>query len=321
MYGHYALEQSFEDLLSYFAEEKVLSFAQDLFPYCGTLTVTYRGELDRFIYTHGDSLEVYSTVERKLASAVQRMFVLSGRDRDLGRTLIPCRFVVVDMTRSQNVVHDCILLMKMISKTIPGFNQYIFVAHNYVHLGCDLLGNGNGLDCKLSYLIQQGINWEQLLVLFSYIPETNDFKPFYYEVVSALETVGECYVDNEDPMLAYDYVQSDEMESSYARGFDWRQVDSFGKPSDTSKNESAFTEFKNDVAFYLEQLRFIKPNRVNPFEVLFDAEHTELTEEQVSDASLELTEDMELDPKVEALLDDPTQLIKYLSKKAETRRD
>lgn len=311
MYSQTSLEECCIDLCRHYSQSTALDFLQRVFPFGRSLTVSFSGSFDKYIFMYGNQQEVYSKRERRLLDRSRPIIVYRGADYSLQSSSINHVCLVVDLRRSTDIIYDCLLFMKITRKAFPAFHQYVFVFDDCIYFGCDSFSKQYLLDCELSVRITPNINWEVLLDLFSYIPETNDFRRFYTELCSALSSISDaCTGDGEDD---YGYYTDDSDDSVYfRRGLDWALLGSIPSYSkcESSDNDNTFAQ---EVFAVKEELSQIRSNRVNPFELLLDSEAIPEEDSEIHHDAEEAPEDV--DNTAISLLDDPEALLKYLANK------
>lgn len=311
----YRLENCFYDLLNMFSEKNASAFSSCLFSVkCNTSNLTE--SFKKLIYNNGIQEEVYTKQERLIIDSIYDYSVCSEYFIYDKHQRILCRLIAFDLTKSTSLVYDALAVMKICNKALNGFNIYMIVGSDSIHIGCDMLGGESKTSCLISYPINNKVNWESLLYIFSDVTEDKGFLKYYYSLLNTILSVFDCY-DNADAdenlhnTSSYDQFEDDE--------------DHWYDPSDESLYHDQQKLFNNyyeplsafeyEVEDAKKELDFIKTNRVNSLEMLYEAEkQTEGTKEyyQHYDSSEEKNNYSE---ELHALLSNPDKLIKVLKNK------
>lgn len=311
MYSQTSLEECCVDLCTHYSQSTALDFLHRVFPFGKSLTVSFSGSFDKYVFMYGNQQEVFSKRERRFLDRARPILVYSGAEYFLQSSSIKHMCVVVDLRGSTDIIYDCCLCMKITRKAFPFFHQYLFVLDDSIYLGCDSYSKQYTLDCELSARITPTINWEVLLDIFSYIPETNDFRRFYTELCGALSSVTEAYflaTENSHSLCDEDLDDS----IYYRRGLDWALLGTIPNYN-TDELSDQENSFAREIFVVKEELSQICSNRVNPFELLLDSE--DIPEDDGESAEDVKETEEEVDTAALSLLDDPEALLKYLANK------
>lgn len=311
----YRLESCFNDLLNVFSERNASDFSSCLFS-VKTNTSKPIDSFKKLIYNIGDQEEVYTKTERQIIDKIPSFVVCSEFNMFERYQRVFCRLIAVDLSDSTSLIYDAISVMKICNKALDGFNIYILVGSESLHIGCDMLGGESKTACLISYPIDSKINWESLLYTFSEVVDYEGFLKYYYSLLDAILSVYNCYDETDENLYNTTFYHQFEDEE-----------DCWYDPSDESLYHDeqdiqdelydSLIDFEAEVKDAKQCLDFIRTNRVNSLEMLFDAE------QQLADAQAErqldnnsmIEEDGRYSENLHALLSNPSKLIKALKNK------
>lgn len=283
----------------------------------------YSDSMEKFIFTRGDENEVYSTAEIKFIEKTNVIFVYNDIARKLHKGNIFCRTIAVKIdSDGYEALKECVSFEKIINKALNGFNIFFFVTNDAVFLGCKLFKNEGLKDCLLSKPIKTQRELEQFLDEILMVDDQY-FADYYNRIISIIRP-------SEDDVPSYEeeIIKKRGLQNSYLNeiselerelGLNMikekeRYMQSF------EKNHDSFTELIRDVE---ESLSFIKSNRVNTYELLFDAEEMmrmAITREEEHQRLEQISvvqedNDQRSDEEAKVLLDDLEAMIKLLKKR------
>lgn len=307
-----AIQNSFMDLLTAFSSQAASAFSSCLF-YVQHSSLQTVDLFEKLIYNKGNQQEVYTKNERLIIEKILQYHICSEFYIFEKRQRILCRIIAIDLSFSSSLIHDAIAAMKICNKALEGYNLYILVGSDSIHVGCDILGDIARTGCAISYPIEKNINWDALLYSFLEIIDEKGFVKFYYSVIDAISDVHNCYDQTEQLAQGLCVPQNDFDDFGCDISDEILYVES---GSQQEGNNNKFLDFLNEVEDAKRELSYITTNKVNTLEMLFEAEEQfEKAEKtpQVSD-ELEQTGDDNYD-EYKDLLSNPEELIKALKSK------
>lgn len=282
--------------------------------------------MEKLVYVHGDPNEVYSPYEIRFTESINTVYVYSDFFKNFNKGSMACRVIAVKINCSgYNALKACVSFEKIIDKALEGFNVFFFVTDESVLFGCKVFDKTGNSDCTLSRSIKTQIEFEQLQDELSFCASSDEFMDFY----NSYRRVITCGNSQED-----DY----EMQIIKRRGLQLaylEKIDKIGRDIgvDMIREKERYcqmfeTDHEVSFAALLEEvedsLSFIKSNRVNTYEMLFEADEMMQQAEEVEaendrliiQAELENTVSQNIQAaEIEALLDDPEEMIKLLKKR------
>jgi len=329
----YNLTEAYENLLDSCTPQHACAFLTCCFLIDEECTLR-SDQLSRLIYTEGDQNEVYTQDERDFVKEFQPevshfAFVKQARSRS-----IPCRVVSTSLVDSQDPLYDGIKFMKIFNKAFAGLNVFLFVGAKGVFFGSTCIQSSElKIDCLISPCITRNCNWAAVYDNLLYRDEDSDFYRYYYGIINWIYSFRDCFSTNQDsddrdiPFSNYYTEDDDDPADSVAkmivhRGYGYcLSID--GSEGMPEEQELIFDpeEFDEDVSCCMRELAYIKTNRVNPLEMLFDAEMA-YTQSQSAEQELEarkMATDDESDVSAVdqinlKMLSDPIALMKKLKK-------
>lgn len=280
--------------------------------------------LERLIYTQGEQSEIYTSYERDVINKFEQPVAFCNYRLSSMSKMMKCKTLALNIQDSTEPLKDSIALMKICNKAFAGFNVFLFVSDEGIFVGCSCIkGSTIGMDCVISPLITNRINWDALYDAFLFRNDSSDFYDYYSGIVGSILSIPDCYIlsDHDDDFwgydTAYDY-DSDALEDY--RRFNLSDMLEY-HPNGDEEPDSIFDkeEFLDDVRYYMEELDFIVANAVNPLELLFEAQKAyedsqsgDMVSEHISTTHSDaLGED---DMNAFDMLDDPIALMQMLKK-------
>lgn len=311
----YRLENCFDDLLNVFSERNTSAFLSCLFS-VKTNTSKPIDSFKKLIYNTGNQEEVYTKIERQIIDKIPSFNVCAEFNMYEKRQRVFCRLIAVDLSASTSLIYDAISVMKICNKALDGFNIYILVGSNSVHIGCDMLGGESKTSCLISYPINNKINWEALLYTFSDVSDDDGFLKYYYSLLNVILSVYNCYDETDENL--YNNTFYHQFEDDEDRWYDPSDESLYHDEQDAQDDlYNSLIDFEAEVKDAKQSLDFIRTNRVNSLEMLFDAEQQMSNDQEghQSDNNLSVQEDSHYSENLHALLSNPSELIKALKNK------
>lgn len=282
--------------------------------------------MEKLVYVHGNPNEVYSPAEIRFTESIDTVYIYSDFFTNLNRGYMACRVIAARISGSgHNALKACVSFEKIIDKALDGFNIFFFVTDESVLFGCKVFDKTGKSDCTLSKPIQMQMDFEQIQDELSFLSGYNEFVD-YYNYYRRVITCGNAQGDDYETLI----IKRRGMQFAYLE-----EIDKLGRDIgvDMIREKARYCQmFEADpevsFAALLEEvedsLSFIKSYRINTYEMLFEAdemmrqaEEAEAENDRVAiQAALEnpVSEDVQ-DTEVEALLDDPEEMIKLLKKR------
>jgi hypothetical protein len=282
--------------------------------------------MEKLVFVHGNPNEVYSPAEIRFTERIDKVLVFPDFFKSLNMGSMACRVIAAKIGCSiDDAIKSCISFEKIIDKALDGFNIFFFVTENSVFFGCRVFDKTGKSDCTISTPITSEIVFEQFQEEVSFYTGKDDFLEFYnqFRHTIASSTVSEN--DYEGLIMKRRGIQLSYLEEIDKIGREigvdvsrekeryWRQFEEV--------KELSFSEILEDVE---ESLSFIKSNRVNTYEMLFEADEMMRQAEEAEAENEKLAVQAALenpsyespkDTEAEALLDDPEEMIKLLKKR------
>lgn len=282
--------------------------------------------MEKLVFVHGDPNEVYSPAEIRFTESIDKVYVYSDFFMNLNKGSMACRVIAARINcDGYNALKACVSFEKIIDKALDGFNIFFFVTNESVMFGCKVFDKAGKSDCTLSKPIMSQVEFEQIQDELSFLGNSDEFMDFYNYYLQVITCSN--YQDDDYEMLI---IKKRGMQFAYLEetdklgrdiGVDMvREKECYRKMFETDPEES-FAALLEEVE---ESLLFIKSNRVNTYEMLFEAdemmrrvEAAEAENDRLAiQAALENPVSEEVyDTEAEALLDDPEEMIKLLKKR------
>lgn len=282
--------------------------------------------MEKLVFVHGNPNEVYSPAEIRFTERIDQVLVFPDFFKSLNMGSMACRVIAAKIGCSiDDAIKSCISFEKIIDKALDGFNIFFFVTENSVFFGCRVFDKTGKSDCTISTPITSEIVFEQFQEEVSFYTGKDDFLEFYNQFRHTIASSNVSENDYEELIMKRRGIQLSYLEEIDKIGREIgvdvsREKERYWRQFEEVKGLS-FSEILEDVE---ESLSFIKSNRVNTYEMLFEAdemmrqaEETEAENERLAvQAALENPiYESPKDTEAEALLDDPEEMIKLLKKR------
>lgn len=282
--------------------------------------------MEKLVYVHGDPTEVYSPIEIQFTENIDTVYVYSDFFMNLNEGSVACRVIAVRIDcDGYNALRACVLFEKIIDKALDGFNIFFFVTDESVLFGCKIFDKTGKRDCTLSKPIMSQMEFEQIQDELSFLGKYNEFMNFYNYYCKVI-TYGNSQDDDYEMLI----IKRRGIQFTYLEEIDELSRD-IGVDMTREKEryrqifeESQVVSFAALLEEVEDGLSFIKSNKINTYEMLYDAnemikqaEEAEAENDKLAiQAALEnpVSEDVH-DTEAEALLDDPEEMIKLLKKR------
>lgn len=282
--------------------------------------------MEKLVFVYGNPNEVYSPAEIRFTEGIDKVLVYSDFFKSMSRGSMACRVIATKLSCSGNdAIKTCVSFEKITDKALDGFNIYFFVTTDSVFYGCRIFDKAEKSDCTLSMPIKSQAAFEQIQEEMSFYTGCETFLEFYNQFRNIL--TGDSWIgdDYERMIMKRRGIQMSYLEKidqiGREIGVDVSREKERYRRQFEENTELSFVDILEDVE---ESLSFIKSNRINTYEMLFEAdemlqqaEETEAENERLAvQAATEnpINESMQ-DIEAEALLDDPEEMIKLLKKR------
>lgn len=287
-------------------------------------TPAFSGDMERLVFVYGDDNEVYSAAERRFTERVNSVIMYSEFNKTMKQGPMVCRVIAAKIEEEgHDAVTACVAFEKIVNKALDGFNIFFFVTDDSVFFGCRVFDKNGKYDCALTDPINEQGRFEDKLEEFAYIIDGDSFLE-YYKQIRAIISNQDDRPNYEDLMLRKRGVRQSYLDDLDAIGESLgvnfsKEKERYNSAFDEIPEES-FVELLDSVC---DSLSFIKSNRVNTYEMLFEAdemmrqaekteaENDKMVENNIQESNTDETTDME----AKALLDDPEEMIKLLKKR------
>lgn len=282
--------------------------------------------MEKLVYVHGDPNEVYSPAEIRFTESIDKVYVYSDFFINLNKGSMACRVIAARICcDGHNALKACVSFEKIIDKALDGFNIFFFMTDESVLFGCRIFDKTGKSDCTLSRPIMTQMEFEQIQDELSFVGSSDDFMDFY-NYYRRVITCGNSQDDDYEMLIikrrGMQFAYLDDIDDlGRELGIDMAREKERYRQMFEENEEVSFAALLEEVE---ESLSFIRSNRVNTYEILFEAdemmhqaEETEAENERLAvQAALDNPISDEVhDTEAEALLDDPEEMIKLLKKR------
>lgn len=279
--------------------------------------------MEKLIFVYGDPNEVYSPVEIRFTERIEKVLVFSDFFKSMNKGNMVCRVIAAKLSCSgYDAIKTCVSLEKITNKALDGFNIFFFVTEDSVLYGCRVFDKTGKHDCTISMPITSESVFEQMQEELSFYIGKEEFLDFYNQFIYTITCNSSSDDDYERMIMKHRGIQMSYLEEIDKLGREIgidvsREKERYWKQFEETQDWS-FTEIFEDVE---ESLSFIKSNRVNTYEMLFEAdemmrqaEEVEAENKRIAALENSITESAQ-DVEAESLLDDPEEMIKLLKKR------
>lgn len=282
--------------------------------------------MEKLVFVHGDPNEVYSPAEIRFTERIEKVLVYPDFFKRINRGSMACRVIAAKLGCSGNdAIKTCVSFEKIADKALDGFNIYFFVTDDSVFYGCRIFDKTGKSDCTISMPIRTEAVFNQMQEELAFYIGAEEFLDFYNQFVQTIISDSWFDDDYESMIMKRRGIQMSYLEEidkigreigvdlSHEKERYWQQFEDV--------RELSFADLLEDVE---ESLSFIKSNRVNTYEMLFEADEMmrQADEAEAENERLAMqaaTENLMIesvqDTEAEALLDNPEEIIKLLKKR------
>lgn len=337
--GYYDDDEYYEDYYEYddsvepvsiTAEDFSETILNDILSSAGLISgkrPKFKGTMEKLVFMYGEDSEVYSSAEIRFIENIEEVWVYPDFAKTLNQGNMICRTIATKFNCSgYDALKACVSFEKIIDKALDGFNIFFFATEGSVFFGCRIFDKSGKRNCALSRPISDENTLEQMMDELSFSTRIESFMDYYghYQHV-----ITDNQIENED--YEYMIMRRRGMQLSYLEDINELEQD-MGVDMSREKErywrmfyddpEETFASLLDEVE---ESLSFIKSNRVNSYEMLFEADEMMRQAEQAEAENERLIQtaatefhkqnDSEADEEAQALLDDPEEMIKLLKKR------
>lgn len=282
------------------------------------------GTMERMVFMHGEDSEVYSRSEIRFIESIDTVYIYPDFYKQLNRGNMACRTIATRINLSgHDALRACVSFEKIMNKAFDGFNIFFFVTDEKVFVGCRIFDKKGDRDCALSKPIVTESKFEQVVDELSYSIDHDSFMEFYKQFQMVI-------LEGQDG--SFDY----EGQLSRRRGVQYTYLESIRRLEEETGIDMSRERYRYRLTFdeepeenfvaLLEEVKdslsFIKSNRINTYEMLFEADEAMRQAEQVEAENTYRSsqvsawgDDSDDDEEAESLLDDPEEMIKLLKKR------
>ena len=289
-------------------------------------TTRYTGSMEKLVFLLGNENEVYSQQEIHFIESVGIVYVYSDFLKKLQQGTMACRTIAARFYCDKtDALRECISFEKIINKALDGFNIFFFVTNDTVFLGGKLFAKSSKKDCILSNPIRTESQLENFMNELMFISDEEEFFEYYRQFCQLISF-------EQDARLTYEekICQRRGPQFSYLYGIDDLQrrldvdltyeIHRYKQSFEDTYETPSFSALLEEVE---ESLAFIKSNRINTYELLFEADEMlrQANEAEAANEQMLQTidhneqEDSPSDEEAKRLLDDPEEVIKLLKKR------
>lgn len=315
-----------QELLSdsiYFTPEEITNILLDM-GLIGMNEICHVEDLEKYIFLYGNEQEIYGVEERSFIECVGSVYIYNDINRKTNRGTIATKIFAADLSRFNDGVKSSFLFMKVINKANDGFNVFLFKTADGFYLGCRLYDKDVYKNCTLTEAIRTEIEYAEVMERLLYLPNTCEFIPFYSALVEAIQHrkaylldydlkiklkrgVNFSYLDMLSDVEKIYHISLEQAKEEYYESFEQKEI--------IPRDEECIS--------IIEGLKFIKSNRANTLEILFEAEEMELLANQaeaendeVKQKTYEIADtDTPMEEEIKQYLNDPEMMIRMLKEK------
>lgn len=281
-------------------------------------------DLEKYIFLYGNEQEIYGFEERSFIECVGAVYIYNDKNRKINRGTITTKIFAADLSRFDDCLKSCFLFMKVINKANDSFNIFLFKTTEGFYLGCRLYDTDACKDCTLTEAIRTEIEYDEVVERMLYLPSTYEFILFYTALVEAIQYRKAYFVDYDLKIklkrginFSYFDVLLD-VEKIYHFNLERAKVEYY-----ESFEQEEIIPRDDEYISIIDSLQFIKSNRANTLEMLFEAEEMELlanqaqmeNEEVKQKTSGNVDKDISMEEELKQYLNDPELMIRILKEK------
>lgn len=284
-------------------------------------TIEYHGTMEKLIFLEGNEKEVYSSEEINFIECVDEVIVFQSFKKTINSSeSMICRPIAVKCNAiGPETIFECVYFQRVFNKAFDGFNMFFFFTGESLLFGCKILTRGYKYDCILSEPIKTEEHFGEIQEALITCTDNDSFIRYYSEFISAVFLIQSEPHDYERSKQRFYREKTNYINSLFEIGRQLQidvseEVNRYNSSLDTEE-EKTFDELFMEA---IDSSSFIKSNRVNTLELLFDAEDALLfSEESVKQINEELNNgennlknaDEEIEKLINENVDDAIKLL------------
>lgn len=234
-------------------------------------------DLERYIFLYGNDQEIYCSDERSFIEDVGSVFIYNDINRRTNKGIITTKIIASDLCRLDESVKSCFFLMKVINKATDSFNIFLFKTDEGFFVGCRLYDKDIYKNCSLSNAIKTDEELDEIIQRLICLPTSDEFIPYYSALVEVIEYRKWVLQDYDSKIILrrgvdFSYLNMlSEIEKEYHINLDRAKEMHY-----ESFERNINSETSEDYSLIMNSLTFIKSEKTNTLEMLFEAEEMAL---------------------------------------------
>jgi len=284
-----------------------------------TISGSYVGPMDKFIFIHGDANVIYSDEEIKFIKTIDNIIVFPDFIKQTRNGNIPCRSIAVTIENNE-FIRTAIAFEKIMNKATDGFNIFFIITNNALLFGCNTLGSNKKRDYELTPPIKDKEKYLEIEQNLIFAPESEYFMDFYYYVHEIFGTPSAAYNTYRGAAAGRYYYL--DLYEYLLQNYSLDISPQIRKYENTLLEDAKPCDFNEVLEDEESSLFKIESSRVNTLEMLFEAEEAEklAIENEKKNESIYMKEhskyatDSKIEDNATKLLSDPEMLIKMLKR-------
>lgn len=336
-FGDFDNNDEYEDLPDYDYRIEPLSIVEEgfsaealdalLMPTCllPENTPAYIGNMEKLVFVLGNDSEVYSPEEIHFTEQVDSVIMYQDFEKSLSRGVMKCRVIAANIEQSgHNALKHCVAFEKITNKALDGFNIFFFITEDCAYLGCKIFDKTSTSDCIISNPIITDSQLESIIDELMSLSDSESFSDFYGQLSSLITSDRSEFINYEEKYIKKNNMSFTYYENILISGHTLSIPNYNSQCNDEFGRDVPDLSFEDLLAETEEYLSFIKSNRVNTYEMLFEAEEMMMQAVRAEEENERLSnqennvlssEEYEIDSETSKLLNDPEEMIKLLKKK------
>ena len=316
------LEEIFYDLLACYSVEQAGAFLQGCY-LMGESDALEASSFNQLVYKSGNQSEIYTKKERDFIHSWKSSVGVHSFLKSSGGKNVPCRCIAAHLDDTTDVLLQVLAFMKICNKALDGFNTFFFVHKTGIQFGCLQANTVSESECLLTPVLDSHVDWDEFHYSFLYRDDQEDLFGYIRGIINTFAMLPECIINHEPATMLQYYsfcrFSDDDPADLVAERVVRKGVElSLSKGSFDSQVKTS-EAFEQDVQTCLSILEYIKSNRVNTLEMLYEAEEAEAqyfsgsgVTERGSENNQPIDEANPALPAPAELFEDPIELVKKL---------
>ena len=234
-------------------------------------------DFEKLVFLYGEKDEVYCREEIDIIENTKEIYRYSQFYKKTAKSIVHIKVYYVNLRNNINQIQTVVGILKILNKAfINEFPIVLFETDIGLVLGCRKFSIEETDNCIFTDFITNKKELINTINSFCEVRATDNFNQYYsdiYEAVCFKEDISSPIEDRikRSRGIDYDYIESlQEIEDIYGIDFS-KEIENYIDFYEKDDEDNYF-QYNDELQEAVNDLKYIKSNKVNPMELLFEAE-------------------------------------------------